>query len=101
ANGKIASGLSCCHTCDVRRCVNPEHLFLGTTADNHHDAMRKGRNAKGEKQGLSKLTKRNVETIRSLRGKVTQVELAKRYGVHWHTIARAQSGETWKYTPHD
>lgn len=43
ANGPIPRGLYCCHACDVRRCVNPAHLFLGTAQDNTRDAIAKGR----------------------------------------------------------
>lgn len=44
AHGPIPPGrMHICHTCDVRLCVNPEHLFLGTARDNIHDMMAKGR----------------------------------------------------------
>jgi hypothetical protein len=51
ANGPIPEGMFVCHRCDVRRCVRPDHLFLGTQRDNMQDAVAKGRTAKGAASG--------------------------------------------------
>ena len=42
-NGSVPPGMKVCHQCDVKVCVNPDHLFLGTQRDNMRDAMGKGR----------------------------------------------------------
>ena len=94
-NGEIPKGYSyhglcVCHKCDNPRCVNPDHLFLGTHTDNMKDMVKKGRSANhdGEKNGRSKLTRENVLKIRELHatGNYTYKNLASIYGVDYSTI---------------
>lgn len=83
------------HRCDVRGCVNPEHLFLGTHAENMSDMVRKGRSprATGSAHHQAKLTEADVLKAR-LEG-VSAAEFAKMHGIHRTTARRALSGKRW------
>src|SRR5712664_3439232 len=87
ANGPIPKGMCVCHKCDVRLCLNPYHLFLGTRADNCRDRHRKGRTivALGEKQGNARLSSADVIAIRADASR-SGAQLASLYGVSRNTI---------------
>lgn len=90
-------GKSCvCHRCDNRRCVNPDHLFLGTSEENTADRDAKSRQARGERQGLSKLTESTVRDIRAaLRRCDRQVDVARRFGVSQSLISAVKLRQVW------
>lgn len=93
--GEVPSDKMVLHTCDVRCCVNPSHLFLGTNQDNMDDMLRKGRKPGGVAQHLAKLNDRQVAEIRA--SALSSRKLAQVYGVHQTTICDARRGYTWKH----
>ncbi len=97
-NGSIPKGLVICHKCDEHLCVNPDHLFLGTHADNVADKVAKRRHCFGTKHWLAKLTDKDVTEIREayLKGGVSQQALAERYNVSRSRISPIVRGKQWK-----
>lgn len=93
--GPIPKGKCVLHRCDNGRCVNPEHLFIGTFADNSFDMLNKKRgNYYGRPQ---RLTPKDVLRIRAIYipHKYTCKMIAKEYGCHYGTIYAALT-RTWK-----
>jgi hypothetical protein len=96
--GPLPAGIRVLHKCDVRRCCNPEHLFLGTDADNQADMTRKGRGRIGERSGTTRLTNDDVRRIRKLRAKgYERRKLAKEYGLDESTIYNIVKRKTWSH----
>lgn len=98
AFGEIPGRLQVLHRCDNRRCVNPNHLFLGTNSDNIADRMSKGRKsgASGSRNGRSKLSEQSVSEIKSqLEKGLTQADIAKAHGVSQSCISYIAIGQHW------
>ena len=111
----IPAGMMVCHHCDNRRCVRPDHLFVGTAAHNNADMTRKGRarhatglrhgaythperRSLGERNRHAKLTASDVFYVRreTAAGRSTR-DLGRELGVSPTTIGNAAQGRTWKH----
>ncbi|RZI99824.1 MAG: HNH endonuclease [Brevundimonas sp.] len=108
ANGPIPAGKVVCHSCDVRSCCNPAHLWLGTIADNVADRVAKGRTVHqfgadytgprphGEGHGSARLTEITARAILD-RGGERGSDLAREFGVSETCISRLRRGRTWPH----
>jgi len=100
-NGDIKKGMLICHTCDNPSCVNPDHLFQGTVQDNSDDMVNKGRGRggisplKGEANPNSKLTEREVITIRT--SNEPNYILAEKYNIGRPAISQIKNNKKWKH----
>ena len=99
--GPIPDQFVVMHSCDNPRCINPEHLSVGTTADNNQDRDQQGRfNAlKGSKNGNAKLSENDVREIRAryCRGVTTYQSLADEFCVDQSLIARIIKTTAWTH----
>ena len=98
--GSIPAGIDALHKCDVRPCINPDHLFLGTDVDNVADMDAKGRRyvLRGEEHGLSLLTAEQVSEIRSRpRGYGTGIQLAEEFGISPSQVSSIRLRKAWAH----
>lgn len=104
--GDIPPGMMVCHMCDNPCCVNPEHLFLGTAADNMADKASKRRSRRGEKCNTAKLNAAQVSVIKEFLRKHRPIKgqhggpctfLARWFGVSQTAISLIAAGRNWKW----
>lgn len=100
AYGAIPSGMCVCHKCDTPACCNPQHLFLGTHAENMADMKQKGRRLKinsGDKNGRAKVSAETVAEIRALysSGGWRQVDLASKFGLSQGAVSAITRNKSW------
>lgn len=101
-SGPIPCGLFVCHSCDTPACVNPDHLWLGTPADNMRDKQEKGRctsiGFKGEAHPKSRLTEHAVRDIRVKRSLGMKLrEIAEIHGVSTEAVAGVVYKRRWTH----
>lgn len=101
--GPIPDGLYVLHRCDNRRCVRPDHLFLGTHLDNLADMYAKGRQRyrplRGEDHNQAKLNEGAVLDIRRRYEGETNQSLAEEFGVSIDMIWRIGVRKNWRHLP--
>lgn len=113
--GELSDEICVCHECDVRNCVNPSHLWLGTNQENTTDKVVKGRqatrkkivNAKflknqvcvsGERHGMSRLSNEQIGEIRSLRKSGLKLfELSQKFSVSQGHLSAICNGRAWSH----
>lgn len=94
--GKIPENMHVCHKCDNRACVNPNHLFVGTVADNMRDMVNKNRSAKGSNHSQAKLNESQVKKIKQmLKQNITHTEIAAMFNVGREAISKINQGIRW------
>lgn len=97
-NGPIPKGAWVLHRCGNKACVNPGHLYLGDRNENAKDAVRMGEQVRGERQGGSKLTAKQVISMRcEHRAGLSQEYLALIYGVTQSNVSNIVNGKTWTH----
>ena len=94
-NGPIINGLYVLHKCDVKLCVNPKHLFLGTPIENSKDMVLKGRQHKGVDRPDAKL---NAELVLKIRAdNRPQRVIAKELSISQTLVCYVKAGVIWKH----
>ncbi len=98
-NGPIPDENCICHRCDNPPCVRPDHLELGTVWDNNHDKEKKNRDARGERNGMRRLSERHIQEIRDFwdTGQYTQSDLGAIYEVSQSAISKIVTRKRWQH----
>lgn len=98
--GEVEGDLHVLHKCDVKCCVNPNHLFLGTNLDNMRDKVKKGRHVSsfGINNKSSKLDPEKVRIVRELnKNGMSERKIAKQLDVSKGSIHKILLGITWRH----
>jgi hypothetical protein len=97
--GEIPTGLVVRHTCDIRACVNPAHLCLGTQEQNIRDMHSRGRAPTGSKHHNAKIDEDIANTIRTLyAGGQPQASIARQLSVSPYVVHSVVRGLRWRET---
>lgn len=96
--GKIPKKMHILHSCHNRACIEPQHLRVGSHQENLKERDDAGRQARGERGGMSKLKDKDVIAIRRLFiDNISNCEIGRKFGVRDVTIRDIRIGKTWKH----
>jgi len=96
--GEIPDNLLVRHKCDVRNCINPEHLELGTTQENTLDCIKRGRKAIGVRSGQNKINEEKAREIKKLiKDGKRNCEIERLLNVSRKTVYAIKIQKTWKH----
>lgn len=95
--GPIPDGLMIRHLCGNKLCVNPQHLEVGTMADNAQDGIRLGETLRGSKNGKAKISENDARYIYDNPDRLTGAQLARKFGVSAATICLIRQGKRWAH----
>lgn len=100
--GEIPSNVHVLHKCDNRKCVNPNHLFSGSSNDNIQDMVKKGRNkwVVGSNHGMAKLTESDIPVIRERnKNGESYSQIGRSFSVSYKTISDICNRKHWSHVP--
>lgn len=111
--GAIPDGLLVCHTCDNKKCINPDHLFTGTHQDNYDDSIKKGRASAhslenrlkirehGRRVALAYILGNNSTLISNIRADlmldISGADIGRKYGVSKFVVSRIKNNKAWQW----
>ena len=100
--GEMPDGMCVLHKCDIPSCINPQHLFIGTKADNNYDMVSKGRHyvhGKGEKSCRATITDKQAKEIKMEYKPrvVTASYLAEKYGTTRAVVNNIVQNKSWRH----
>ena len=97
-HGEIPTGMIIRHTCDNPRCINIDHLIIGTKQDNANDKVERNRQIKGAQVASSKLTDQDIINIRNINLKhLKQISIARMYDISKSVVSNILNNKTWKH----
>jgi hypothetical protein len=101
--GEIPKGMLICHTCDNPICINPSHLFVGTSQDNTNDKVKKNRQSHvgspglhGEKHPQAKLTEEIVRKILNYKG-MSHKEISDLFKIPYNRVWSIRNRKSWTH----